>query len=106
MSLSIDYITMPPKSQEVSQIQRGEQVKYEQSQQQVESQFQQQIHQNSHQTVRRKKAENEEYTYDEQKGKGNGSKKEQKKKNNKEKQTDERSPRDPMSGGSFFDMKV
>ena len=31
MSLTIDYITMPPKSQEVSQIQHGDQVRYEQS---------------------------------------------------------------------------
>lgn len=38
MSLTIDYITMPPKSQEVSQIQHGDQVRYEQSQQEVASQ--------------------------------------------------------------------
>ena len=43
MSLTIDYITMPPKSQEVSQIQHGDQVRYEQSQQEVASQVQQQV---------------------------------------------------------------
>ena len=61
MSLTIDYITMPPKSQEVSQIQHGDQVRYEQSQQEVASQVQQQVQKNSHQTIRRTKAENKEY---------------------------------------------
>ena len=67
MSLSIDYITMPPKSQEVSQIQHGDQVRYEHSQQEVASQVQQQVHQNSHQTIRRAKAENKDYLNEEEK---------------------------------------
>ena len=70
MSLSIDYITMPPKSQEVSQIQHGDQVRYEHSQQEVASQVQQQVHQNSHQTIRRAKAENKDYLNEEEKRRG------------------------------------
>ena len=70
MSLSIDYITMPPKSQEVSQIQHGDQVRYEHSQQEVASQVQQQVHQNSHQTIRRAKAEDKDYLNEEEKRRG------------------------------------
>ena len=104
MSLSIDYITMPPKSQEVSQIQHGEQVRYEHSQQEVASQVQQQVHQNSHQTIRRAKAENKDYLNEEEKRrgkKGSGGKG----RNHSEKHQQE-TEKDPRAGGSFFDMKV
>ena len=103
MSLTIDYVTMPPKSQEVSQIQHGEQVRYDQAQQEVASQFQQQVQQKSHQTIRRAKAENKDYRKDEKSGNGN------KKYNGKKKngQKEEEKKKDPMSAeGSFFDMKV
>ena len=60
MSLSIDYITMPPKSQEASQIQTNEMNRAMQEQQQVAAQFQSDIKKSSEQTVRRNKVENEE----------------------------------------------
>lgn len=104
MSLSIDYITMPPKSQEVSQIQHGDQVRYEHAQQEVASQVQQQVHQNSHQTIRRSKAENKDYLKEEEKRKGkkgSGGKGS----DHSEKRQQEESG-DPRTGGSFFDMKV
>lgn len=105
MSLTIDYITMPPKSQEVSQIQRGEQVKYDQSQQEVASQFQQQVQQGSQQAIRRAKAENQEFKYNEKDRKGKGKKGSGGQKGDEqEKEADKE--RDPLSGGSFFDMKV
>ena len=40
MSLTIDYLAMPPKSQEVSQIKTGEQTRINQEQQEVATQFQ------------------------------------------------------------------
>lgn len=39
MSLTIDYLAMPPKSQEVSQIKTGEQTRINQEQQEVATQF-------------------------------------------------------------------
>ena len=103
MSLTIDYVTMPQKSQEVSQIQHGEQVRYDQAQQEVASQFQQQVHQKSHQTVRRAKAENKDYRKDEKSGSGNKNFSGKKKKDG---QKEEKQQTDPLAGGSFFDMKV
>lgn len=104
MSLSIDYITMPPKSQEVSQIQHGEQVKYDQANQQVASQFQQMVRQGSEQAVRREKAENKEFRYSDKDKKGKGKKgKRQNKGNGDEK---EESTQDSPLGHSRFDMKI
>lgn len=105
MSLTIDYVTMPPKSQEVSQIQHGDQVRYEQSQQEVASQVQQQVQKNSHQTIRRTKAENDEYNmHDEGKHKRKGGFG-----GHNRKKSDNPSPeehKDPEIGGSFFDVKI
>lgn len=106
MSLTIDYVTMPPKSQEVSQIQHGEQVKYEQSQQEVASQFQQQIQHNAKQTIRRAKPENKEFQYEEKDRKGKGRKGSGGKKGGEEQREDSEKNRAPMPGGSLFDMKV
>ena len=41
MSLTLDYVSMPPKSQEISQIQNAEQIRYEHGQQEMAAQFQQ-----------------------------------------------------------------
>ena len=35
MSLTLDYVSMPPKSQEISQIQNAEQIRYEHGQQEM-----------------------------------------------------------------------
>ena len=59
MSLTLDYVSMPPKSQEISQIQNAEQIRYEHGQQ-----FQQSVKNQSEQTIRRAKAENEPNRYD------------------------------------------
>ena len=67
MSLSLDYITMPPKSQEVSQIQTQEITRMEQENQQLATQYQAEIKHHSEQTIRRNKAENEELKNDEKK---------------------------------------
>lgn len=105
MSLSIDYITMAPKSQEVSQIQRGEQVKYDQANQEVASQFQQQVKQGSEQTVRRAKAENQEFRYNEKDKKGKGRKGDGRNKQSKQEQNQQESG-NTFSDGSRFDMRV
>ena len=105
MSLTIDYITMPPKSQEVSQIQHGDQVRYEQSQQEVASQVQQQVQKNSHQTIRRTKAENKEYNMrdDERRRRQDGSGGRGKRQSG---ETSKEENKDPKIGGRFFDMKI
>ena len=105
MSLTIDYITMPPKSQEVSQIQHGDQVRYEQSQQEVASQVQQQVQKNSHQTIRRTKAENKEYNMrdDERRRRLDGSRGRGKRQSGEPSKEENK---DPEIGGSFFDMKI
>ena len=66
MSLSIDYFTMPPKSQEVSQIQSAEQTKLHQENQEFAAQFQHQVEQNSQTTIRRREVENDELKNDDQ----------------------------------------
>lgn len=60
MSITFDYITMPPKSQEASQIQTHEINKLQQENQQMAAQFEAQVKKHSEQTIRRNKAENEE----------------------------------------------
>lgn len=60
MSITFDYVTMPPKSQEVSQIQIHELNRLQQENQQIASQFESQVKKSSEQTVRRNKAENRE----------------------------------------------
>lgn len=66
MSLTFDYVSMPPKSQEISQIQNADQVRYEHGQQEMAAQFQQDVKNLSEQTIRRAKAENEPNRYDEE----------------------------------------
>lgn len=60
MSITFDIVTMPPKSQEVSQIQTNEINRLHQENQQMAAQFETEIKKNSEQTIRRNKAENEE----------------------------------------------
>ena len=66
MSLTLDYVSMPPKSQEISQIQNAEQIRYEHGQQEMAAQFQQSVKNQSEQTIRRAKAENEPNRYDDE----------------------------------------
>ncbi len=103
MSLTFDYITIPPKSQEVTQVQNAEQVRYEHNQQGVAAQVQQNVKQQSQQAIRRNKAENEPNRYDKEekkrKGQKKGSSRQGKKQEENEQQTN-------SSGGSMFDMRV
>ena len=43
MSLTVDYITMPPKSQEISQIQQSEHIKQDVENQQTAAMFEQTV---------------------------------------------------------------
>lgn len=104
MSLTIDYVTMPPKSQEVSQIQHSEQVKYDQSQHEAAAQFQHQVKQGSEQTVRRAKPENKEFRYEEKKHGGQG-KKGNGRKNQKNGEPQEENKSSSL-GESHFDMRI
>ncbi len=105
MSLSFDYIVMPPKSQEVSQIQGAEQIRYEHNQQETASQFQEVVRQQSEQTIRRKEAENDpdRYDKDEKKRKGGGRRASQGKQE-KRKQEEKNSSKE--SGEGHFDMRI
>ncbi len=105
MSLSIDYITMPPKSQEVSQIQGAETTKNNLANQELASQFQQQVKHESQTTIRRADVENDELNNDERnqkrnKKKGSNGKEEEKEEPAKQFNSDG----SVRSGG--FDMRI
>lgn len=101
MSLSIDYFTMPPKSQEVSQIQSAEQAKLHQENQEFAAQFQHQVEQNSQTTIRRRKVENDELKNDEKKQKNQSKSRQNSRKNNK------KEDKKPVNlGENRFDIKI
>lgn len=77
----IDFISIAPKSQEVSHVQSGHEARQEQANAAVNVQFQQQVEHNSRQTVQKANADNEKYRYD-AKEKGNNSGQNRKKKKN------------------------
>lgn len=104
MSLTIDYVTMPPKSQEVSQIQTNEMNREFQEQQQVAAQFQTDVKRSSEQTIRRNRAENEELKNEEK----NKRQQKQKKRNgsnssNSEKETGKMGE---AATENHFDMRI
>lgn len=68
----IDIVTMPPKSQEVSQYKHQESQKFLNDQTQLSNQFSHHIEHNNSQIVKTLKGENPEYRYD-AKEKGNNS---------------------------------
>lgn len=105
MSITFDIVTMPPKSQEASQMHVNEINRMNHDQQQVASQFQNQVQHNAERAIRREKAENEQLKNEERE-----QKKRKKKQNNasksgssKEKTAEEHKTGDPMS---HFDMKI
>lgn len=81
----IDFISIAPKSQEVSHVQAGHDARQAQANAAVNMQFQQQVEHNSRQTVQKANADNEKYRYD-AKEKGNNSEQNKKKKKNAGKQ--------------------
>ncbi|MCI8769793.1 MAG: hypothetical protein HFH73_01395 [Lachnospiraceae bacterium] len=102
MSLTFDYVTMPPKSQEISQLQTNEMNKLQQENQQLAAQFQTQVKKSSEQTIRRNKAENEELKNEERRRQ-----KQKKKKNNSGQSGDaEDSEEEKADAVPHFDMKV
>ena len=105
MSLSFDYIVMPPKSQEVSQIQGADQIRYEHNQQENAAQFQQVVKQQSEQTVSRREAENDPNRYDEDAKKRKGSGRNSSRKKQGEKQQKNKNTKSKMDDG-HFDMRV
>ncbi len=100
MSLTIDYVSMPPKSQEMSQIQTNEINRMNQENQQLAAQFQEQVKQSSEKTIRREKAQNEELKNDEERK----NRQRKKKKNQGEKGGD--SSEDEKEEVKHFDMKI
>lgn len=104
MSMLIDQITMPPKSQEVSQIQHSEQLRHDQANQDIAAQFQNTVKQNSEQTVRRAKAENDEFRYKEKKEKEK-KKRQASGRSRKESEKNEKEQNNKQDSG-HFDMKI
>lgn len=102
MSLTVDYITMPPKSQEVSQIQQTDSIKQQVEQQQVAVGFEQNVQKETKTTVARKNVDNDELKND-NKGGGKGRYQKKGKKNSSSK--DEKKKLNPIEGG-LFDIKI
>ena len=100
MSLTFDYVTMPPKSQEISQIQTNEMNKLQQENQQLAAQFQTQVKKSSEQTIRRNKAENEELNNEERR------RQRQKKKKKDSSGQSEGSEEEKADAVPHFDMKI
>lgn len=98
----IDFVTIAPKSQEVSHVQAGHEDRQAQANAMVNTQFQQHVEQNSRQTVQKANADNEKYRYDaKEKGNNSGQNKKKKKNagaSNKKEQGNVNKPR-------HFDMK-
>lgn len=108
MSLTFDYVTMPPKSQEASQIQTNEISRIHQENQQLESQFQEHVKKNSEQTIRRNKAENEELK-NEERNRQNKQKKKQNFSGNERKSNNSSSRKSEKEGtiqDNHFDMRI
>lgn len=108
MSLTIDYIAMPPKSQEVSQIQTGEQTRISQEQQEIAMQFQNEVKQQSETTVRRRDVNNDELKNDERKNNKKKKKKAVLKKDegdDVQEENKEKNAINPLSGRRF-DIRV
>ena len=102
MSLTVDYITMPPKSQEISQIQQTDNIKHDVEQQQVAIGVEQNVQKETTTTVARKKVDNDELKNDERGG-GKGKYKKNEKKNSSSKE--EKKNLNPVEGG-LFDIKI
>ena len=98
----IDFITIAPKSQEVSHVQAGHEDRQAQANAMVNTQFQQHVMQNSRQTVQKANADNEKYRYD-AKEKGNNSGQSRKKKKNAE--DADKKEREKEDRPRHFDMK-
>lgn len=101
MSLTFDYVTMPPKSQEISQIQTNEINRMQQENQQLAAQFQEQVKQSSEKTIRREKAQNEELKNDEER-----KNRQRKKKKNSNGKGENSSGQEKEEGVKHFDMKI
>ena len=101
MSLTFDYVTMPPKSQEMSQIQTNEINRMNQENQQLAAQFQEQVKHSSEKTIRREKAQNEELKNDEERRN-----RQRKKKKNSNGKGENSSQEEKEEGVKHFDMKI
>lgn len=98
----IDIAMIPPKTQEVSQVQNASNQRQTHAQEQLGVQYNQNIKHNSQQTVKAAKSENNEYRYDaKEKGKNShsGNKKKGKKQDKKEKD-------DKPIGQSNLDIRI
>lgn len=100
MSITFDIVTMPPKSQEVSQIQTNEINRLQQENQQMAAQFETEIKKNSEQTIRRNKAENEELKNEERR------QQQRRKKKNAQGKSGDSEEDDKEEKVPHFDMRV
>jgi hypothetical protein len=105
MSLTIDYVTMPPKSQEISQIQHADQTKMNQAGQEVAAQFQQQVENQTHQTIKKSDVDNEELRYREKDQKGKQGK-HSSQENEQNETSDKKKNAGATANGHHFDMTI
>lgn len=98
MSITFDYVSMPPKSQEVSQIQLGEMNRFQGEHQEIASQFQEAVQKKSESTIRREKAKND-YVKEENR---EGKKRQKKQGNSSNKDDSKEQEEKPM----HFDMRI
>ncbi len=105
MSIGIDYITMPPKSQEVSHIQQSEQTKLYNEEQQIATQFENVVKQQSETTIRRRDVENEELKNEEKENKKKKKRKMKTSVTGEKKEEEEKEAKNPLQG-RLFDMKI
>lgn len=102
----IDIVTMPPKSQEVSQYKHQESQKFLNDQTQLANQFNNHIQRNNNQIVKTLKGENPEYRYD-AKEKGNNSYAgSQKNKKEKDKDSKTNAVTEEKFHSGSFDIKI
>ena len=99
MSITFDIVTMPPKSQEVSQIQTNEINRLQQENQQMAAQFETEVKKSSEQAIRRNKAENEELRDEERR-------RQQRRKKKKAQGNSSDSDEDKEERVPHFDMRV
>ena len=105
MSLTVDYITMPPKSQEISQIQQSEHIKQDVENQQTAAMFDQTVQKETKTAIARRNVNNDELKNDEE---GGGKGKYGKNSNGKNKKSSEKDKvknLNPTEGG-LFDIKI
>lgn len=101
----IDVYTMPPKSQETSQIQKNGQDRLVNGEQLANQQYQSSVSNNARKTVQAKEKDDKGFRFD-AKEKGHNEYQDNRKKKKKEAMSDENKSKYPRTNGSSFDITI